>query len=112
VNGWCGPSMSFDTDNQRCDMAIAINCKDGERPDWKAPDNCKFTYKFPHIVKSKQKTVFVWIVDPNNNSKPPKTKQEFVKFEKSAKSKQLKKVCLFFVLNFSDLLKIINFLLT
>ena len=32
--------MSFDTDNQRCEMALAINCKDGERPEWKAPDGC------------------------------------------------------------------------
>jgi hypothetical protein len=42
TGGWCGPGMSFDTDNQRCDMALAINCKDGDRPDWKPPDNCKF----------------------------------------------------------------------
>jgi hypothetical protein len=40
TSGWCGPGMSFDTDNQRCDMALAINCKDGDRPDWKPPDNC------------------------------------------------------------------------
>ena len=39
--GWCGPGMSFDVENQRCEMALAINCKDGERPDWKAPDGCK-----------------------------------------------------------------------
>lgn len=39
TSGWCGPGMSFDTDNQRCEMALAINCKDGERPDWKPPDN-------------------------------------------------------------------------
>lgn len=31
--------MSFDTENQRCEMALAINCKDGDRPDWKPPDN-------------------------------------------------------------------------
>jgi hypothetical protein len=40
TGGWCGPGMSFDPDNQRCEMALAINCKDGERPDWKAPDGC------------------------------------------------------------------------
>lgn len=39
TGGWCGPGMSFDTDNQRCEMALAINCKDGDRPDWKPPDN-------------------------------------------------------------------------
>lgn len=41
TGGWCGPGMSFDTDNQRCDMALAINCKDGDRPDWKPPANCE-----------------------------------------------------------------------
>lgn len=40
TSGWCGPGMSFDTENQRCEMALAINCKDGDRPDWKPPDNC------------------------------------------------------------------------
>lgn len=38
VTGWCGPRMSFDADNQRCEMAYGINCKDGDRPDWVAPD--------------------------------------------------------------------------
>lgn len=38
MTGWCGPKMSFDADNQRCEMAYGINCKDGDRPDWVAPD--------------------------------------------------------------------------
>jgi hypothetical protein len=39
--GWCGPGMSFDVENQRCEMALAINCKDGEREGWEPPENCK-----------------------------------------------------------------------
>lgn len=39
IVGWCGPKMSFDADNQRCEMAYGINCKDGDRPDWVPPDN-------------------------------------------------------------------------
>lgn len=30
--------MSFDADNQRCEMAYGINCKNGERPDWVPPE--------------------------------------------------------------------------
>lgn len=38
LTGWCGPKMSFDADNQRCEMAYGINCKNGERPDWVPPE--------------------------------------------------------------------------
>lgn len=39
TKGWCGPGMSFDTDKGRCDMNSAVNCNDGDRPDWTPPDN-------------------------------------------------------------------------
>jgi len=32
--------MSFDADHQRCEMAVAIYCIDGDRPDWEPPENC------------------------------------------------------------------------
>lgn len=44
--------MSFDVDNQRCEMALAINCKDGDRPDWKPPDNCKLIDSNYHLFFS------------------------------------------------------------
>jgi hypothetical protein len=31
--------MSFDADHQRCEMAVAIYCIDGDRPDWEPPEN-------------------------------------------------------------------------
>lgn len=40
TGGWCGPGMAFDTEKERCDMASAVNCKEGDRPDWKPPENC------------------------------------------------------------------------
>lgn len=50
--------MSFDTDNQRCDMALAINCKDGDRPDWKPPANCKNYIK--HLKNKILKSAFIF----------------------------------------------------
>ena len=41
IHSWCGPQMSFDADHQRCEMAVAIYCIDGDRPDWEPPENCR-----------------------------------------------------------------------
>lgn len=50
--------MSFDVDNQRCEMALAINCKDGDRPDWKPPSNCIKIKIFIFIIKLSEEIKF------------------------------------------------------
>lgn len=70
--GWCGPGMSFDHDNQRCEMALAINCRDGERPDFKAPDGWEGKTKPTTTKKVTTTRVFITTTerpDPNNGMK-------------------------------------------
>ena len=47
--------MSFDPDNQRCEMSYGINCKDGDRPDWVPPDNCN---SFGYLFRFANNTLF------------------------------------------------------
>lgn len=34
--------MTFDVEHSRCDLSKSIDCKNGERPGWNPPENCKF----------------------------------------------------------------------
>lgn len=37
----CGHGMTFDVDHERCELSKNIDCKYGERPNWKPPEGCQ-----------------------------------------------------------------------
>lgn len=44
--------MTFDVEHSRCDLSKTIDCKNGERPNWNPPSDCRFSYSF-HSVSNR-----------------------------------------------------------